>query len=265
MSEPRASTPTEHDAPLPRLWGFGWRGALGLCVLVPLAWAMISGVDLRYQLQVLVFERLGWNYGFCVNALLAFRNAFILSVVTPVTVCWLLAVWHLVPIRNRGLTYGCAILLSWVVPLAWWNLTYPLPWSIAARFRVYPPGEGKYVAVAIALDVLMAALAGYATRSKRIAVTLGSVWLVGVFGQTFIRDEDWLDYYAVAIQAVGLGVMLRWALRERRRVQHSHHCRACGYDLVGLTGGVCPECGGAISAPAGTCPSNRPDEEPTRG
>ncbi|MCC6970797.1 MAG: hypothetical protein IT434_11330 [Phycisphaerales bacterium] len=265
MSEPQTSTPIEHDASLPRLWGFGWRGVVGLCVLVPLVWALISGVDLRYELQVFVFVRFGWIYGFCVKVLLAYRMAFDLGVVTPVTACWLLVVWHLAPIRNRGLTCVCAVLLSWLVPLAWWNLTYALPWSLTPSFRPFPPGAGKYVVVAIGLDVLMAALAGYAVRSKRVAITLGSVWLVGVFGQMLIRDEDWVSNYAVAIQVVGFGAMLRWALRERWRVRHSHHCRACGYDLVGLAGEVCPECGRSISAPAGTCPSSRPGEEPMRG
>lgn len=265
MSEQRTSPPIEHDASLPRLWGFGWRGVVGLCVLVPLAWALISGVDLRYELQVFVYERFGWIYGFCVKVLLAYRMAFDFGVATPITVCWLLAVWHLAPIRNRGLTYVVAILLGWIVPLAWWNLTYALPWSLTPSFRSFPPGAGKYIVVAIVLDVLMALLAGYATRSKRVAATLGGVWLVGVFGQTLISNVAGFYIYSITIHLVGFGAMLRWALRERWRVQHSHHCRACGYDLTGLTGDVCPECGKAISAPAGTCPSSRPGEGRTRG
>lgn len=265
MKKPSANLLMDDGAVLPRLWGFGWRGVAGLCVLVPLAWAVMHGVDLRYELQVFVQERFGWIYGFCVNVLLAYRTAFDSGVVTPVTACWLLAVWHLVPIRDRGLVYVGAIALSWGVPLAWWNLTYPLAWSLAARFRVYPPGEGKYVAVALVLDVLMAMLVGFVVRSRRLAITLGAVWLVGVFGQTFIRDEDWLDYYAIAIQVAGMGVALRWALRERWRAQHSHHCLACRYDLTGLVGDICPECGKSISGPAGTCPSSRPGEGPRRG
>ena len=160
----------DHDAALPRLWGFGWRGVAALCVLVPLAWEVMHGVDLRYELQVFVADRFGWIYGFCVNVLLAYRMAFDLGIVTPVTACWLLAVWHFAPIRNRGLVYVCAIALSWGVPLAWWNLTYALPWSLSARFRVYPPGEGKYIVVAVVLDVLMAVLVGVATRSRRLAI-----------------------------------------------------------------------------------------------
>src|SRR5690606_3119238 len=42
----------------------------------------------------------------------------------------------------------------------------------------------------------------------------------------------------------GIPALRRWRRRRRGR------CEACGYDLAGVPGGVCPECGGARSASA---------------
>jgi len=47
------------------------------------------------------------------------------------------------------------------------------------------------------------------------------------------------------LTALGAGLLAwRWV----RRVPPGH-CRACRYDLRGLSGGVCPECGTAVPAP----------------
>ena len=54
MKEPPANLPMDHDAALPRLWGFGWRGVAGLAVLVPLVWCVAFGPDLVYAAQVFV-------------------------------------------------------------------------------------------------------------------------------------------------------------------------------------------------------------------
>ena len=41
-----------------------------------------------------------------------------------------------------------------------------------------------------------------------------------------------------------------------RRTGHAPHCRRCGYNLTGLTGAICPECGRALNA-AGTVQGQR--------
>jgi len=56
------------------------------------------------------------------------------------------------------------------------------------------------------------------------------------------------------VYAAGVGVWgVRWA--RRRLAWKEWQCKGCGYDLRGLAGGVCPECGRA----AGGAPRERSD------
>lgn len=57
----------------------------------------------------------------------------------------------------------------------------------------------------------------------------------------------------VAWHGVVFGVIVSWAVRTRTRRLSGSHCAGCGYDLAGIEGPVCPECGRArvtAAAPA---------------
>jgi hypothetical protein len=62
-------------------------------------------------------------------------------------------------------------------------------------------------------------------------------WLANnAFGrQLYIEVNLWLLFLLIAIPAASL-----W--RRHLRVRPGH-CRTCRYNLAGVTGGTCPECG----------------------
>ena len=49
----------------------------------------------------------------------------------------------------------------------------------------------------------------------------------------------------VAVSAPAISVIRRWE-RQRRRSVSSRRCARCGYNLTGLVGTHCPECGGTV-------------------
>lgn len=53
----------------------------------------------------------------------------------------------------------------------------------------------------------------------------------------------------------GASGLLWWRELRRRRRALQGHCRKCGYDLRGLAGGNCPECGAVAPAPAAATPA----------
>lgn len=48
--------------------------------------------------------------------------------------------------------------------------------------------------------------------------------------------------FGVGLYTLGPATLLH-VLARRQRAWYAGHCRGCGYDLSGLTGGCCPECG----------------------
>lgn len=68
----------------------------------------------------------------------------------------------------------------------------------------------------------------------------------GVSGSAFVGAPLWL---VGVVGGLGWGVMW-W----RARRGPAWACRRCGYDLRGITGGVCPECGGEGEATKGEKP-----------
>jgi len=94
-------------------------------------------------------------------------------------------------------------------------------------------------------------LVGLATRSMRVGVVclLASLLMLGLL--TGSDTAGWLVatcwHYAV------FGSVVLWAVRARMRRLSGSHCAGCGYDLAGIEGPVCPECGRArvtATAPA---------------
>ena len=74
--------------------------------------------------------------------------------------------------------------------------------------------------------------------------------------------QFWLACAGIA----GLLVVLAWAGGRRRRVRVKdltadeslvNHCGNCGYDLTGLAGGVCPECGSDLTLVGRVAPGFR--------
>jgi hypothetical protein len=58
------------------------------------------------------------------------------------------------------------------------------------------------------------------------------------------RGGFWSIVLCVGVGLYTLGpATLLHVLARRRRAWYAGHCRGCGYDFEGLTGGCCPECG----------------------
>lgn len=99
-----------------------------------------------------------------------------------------------------------------------------------------------------------------------IAVIAG---VIGVFttltaGILVLRAISGVDYHwssnlagglvmsTLAVTSWGVFYLTRATYKElvRKRVKPGH-CGSCGYDMHGLAGGVCPECGSSAAAPPG--------------
>ena len=56
-----------------------------------------------------------------------------------------------------------------------------------------------------------------------------------------------LLFVAISLSTAGIAARWSWVRDERRFRVNTFRCIKCGYNLVGNTSGVCPECGAAIS------------------
>lgn len=81
------------------------------------------------------------------------------------------------------------------------------------------------------------------------ALTFGPVmWLLTAFPQFWFGAErgDVLLLIVKLLFWVVMGLLFGWGMKlvlDRRHKFKAGHCRACGYNLLGLPANVCPECG----------------------
>lgn len=122
-----------------------------------------------------------------------------------------------------------------------------------------------------------------ATQTQRRMIQLGRYVVVASFCSSAIAafsyeiaerihrwrhpSDDWYDIVAFsslalnicAIPVVGIIVTVSGRALERiRRTKYASCCERCGYDLTGISGQRCPECGTDRAMPAGDANSERP-------
>lgn len=106
--------------------------------------------------------------------------------------------------------------------------------------------------VAINASVLCttsALLAGLATLSWRTLLWCAPSGLLALSGAF---DTNWLQWATASTwHGIVFGLIVLWAVRTRTRRLSGSHCAGCGYDLAGIEGPVCPECGRARVMAAG--------------
>lgn len=237
--------------PLPRLWGWSWRGWIALGVLGAMLAAMAGGVDLRFQIQKLIHP-LGWRaHNWFIGRYLwdqywaAWSAGFGL-----VSLCWMLPALHVGPVRRRAWTYAALAAWALIGPalrhIQFSAMTTPGTWL--SRLLPSGPWPNGAFAISIAMSYLPSlAIVWAATRSWRLALALSlsaGVMIVPTGHIVFTKLSNTQSMMlAGATNAVLAGVVLAWAIRARKRGAPAHACRACGYDLTGLAIGVCPECG----------------------
>lgn len=228
--------------------GFGWGGAAAAAVLFALAWAHLSGADLRSQLMRAILELGGIQavYDFVIFGLIAHHFAAMSAVFSLVSLCVLLPGMHLDP--RPGFARRACLVGAWAVlaPVLWYrHLSGHLPFD--PLFGMLAKGPGA----AVLTTALTAAVLWLATRS---------LWVVGlaVGGAALSLSMDDLplqlplmrDYSHTATWNAAMGVALVVVARRRRaRCFAEGACHACGYDLAGLPHPGCPECGADQAAP----------------
>ena len=113
-----------------------------------------------------------------------------------------------------------------------------------------PPFGWKWglLSVALAIGLPSAAsafVAGLATRSWLVLVGMLGCTAIVVFSTGGIKDEPpllILSFFLIAPAVWWPLGTFGWVVPLPRRSLEGH-CAKCGYDLVGTTGDVCPECG----------------------
>lgn len=258
---------------MPRLWGWSWRGWIALVVLGVMLAAMARGVDLRFQMQKLIMP-LGWGAQswFVAGFLPSLRFGSEMGAVGPVTLCWMLIVLHLSPIRGRGWAYAAVTILSVALPWCWWKASGVMMSMPASGGRVLPIApwvNGPFALNAVLSYVPVLGVLFAATRSWRLVLLMMGAAVVLIMPTGHVRftrlSSGQSLAYTIGVNLVMCSMLAWWGVKARRRMWPEYMCQGCGYDLRGILADVCPECGKSINAQAGTCPSNRPGEAPTSG
>lgn len=236
------------------LWGFGVTGWVLLPVALALGAAWITGYDLRFQLMSLIIDVWGWPglVRFVTAVLPAHHFAVQAPEFSPVSLAYVLAAMQVYPRRLGWWWYVAVVaaavgapLLGWATP-RWW-----LAWGSALG----SPGflcTAKWLGAAAVLGLLWAMTGRLWTGVALCAVMGTSIAMSGWLLQNRALGpvELWVAQWPAPIVwhlALG-GVLLGWAVRERRATRPPWECPACGYDLRGCGAAICPECG-ACSAP----------------
>ena len=240
------------------LWGFGRTGWALLPVLlacVALAW--LGGLGVRYQIMVWITDTfgIGATYGF---VLWLIYMAIWVSMPTFSLLTWLavLPAFHAAPRRFRWVSVGvmAAYAVGWplshaiggphigsIVPASWAPV-WLAPGGAAGDAQI-----SMEVALigAVGLAMLVAA-----TRSWIVAVGCGGALLVATArvpldGLWWWQPQPMLRFGVsfVAWHVLVVGSVWWWAVRARRAWPPEGVCAGCGYDLRGLGGERCPECG----------------------
>jgi hypothetical protein len=254
--------------------GIGWVGIVGIAFFLILAIGeLLSPLGLRYEVLRLIAERTPSQSGKAIlvasTIAIVGMNAYVYVSFGVLSLLYLLPAFWIAP-RQRTVVRFILIPLWCVIES--FALYSPWFWIIASHAQnAFGFGYHEYIPVSIAV-IGHAILLWTATGRVYIAVTLlgviaaSVVWNVaapwfrvplnyGVLHSLTTHEISFqnaafmaLPWCFLLIHGMMAFVMIRWALRERRRASDPHACHACGYSLEGITSNICPECGGTRAA-----------------
>src|ERR1044071_2202214 len=232
------------------LWGFGWAGWVLLGIAASLAWAYITGYDLRFK----VLELINGMFGI---------KAVYWTVLNPCvhqffglewpgfgwwSVMYSLAAVHIHP-RRTGWWWIVTVGWAAIRPSIWFHAV-ARPGGVVAAVMAASFGlldhDGAALTVCGVADVALMLLI---TRSRLVVGTLIGATAAAIAGERLLTLrsaalQEWQMMASVAAwNAIVGSSMLWWAVRARLRRARPGFCAACGYDLRGLPDPRCPECG----------------------
>lgn len=234
------------------LWGFGPAGWVGAVVLLVLLIPVSLGIDLRDHLLVLITHVLGID-----------ATYFVVARVLPFN-------WMALnsPQLNLISLMLClpAVFLAWKHSRSWWSVALLVLCAFSAQATaefysfVWPhivgPTSFDYMFTVLIVIQTLIALIGAGcvygmTRTWAYATIWGAAAVLGVL-QFCVWDHiifSWkgasLTVLSLLFHVVTAGSLYFWAVRLRLSKQDLTCCPDCGYELRGVPGPVCPECGGA--------------------
>ncbi len=224
-----------------RLTGFGVVGWIGLVVLAGLVGVAVSGFNPIVEAQRLVLVTLGVE---------AMFRATLFSM-------YLMLTW-------KGPTFSfvtlCVVLIGLAVQprrVGWWWFAFLIFWTFARPVLIGFSGPGRLLPWWLQEPWLPAEWELYLVTV--LLVALLTRWWVATAGAALLclGGSVLLTAWPMMPQGVYitagvvwngglLGLLLWWAIRERRRWRPDRHCYACGYDVRTITTGLCPECGEGV-------------------
>ncbi len=129
---------------------------------------------------------------------------------------------------------------------------YGVPWTSLIEYCVQNEALDPHLSDDTAFAFMMKMFSGQAVSSRfpPLPAAYSTRWSVaGVAGNALVWA---IPFPVVAFAIVGAvaAVRRRWRGKEGA-------CRTCGYEVAGLTSGVCPECGSAIGIACAVVESGR--------
>jgi len=240
------------------LLGFGPAGWALLAVAASLLVVLITGYDLRFQVLHLVQYMYGDRamYDFVIYIIIF--HGFNSCQAPPgiefglISLCGLLIAMQVDP-RPMGVVrwlLACALGVG-IPPLI------PYAHKVAQGTPFLAGGAGLSWAEVHAVVSLLASLSlAWIMRSW---IVLGGAAVLfttsAIIGTGQFSGSGWANSMGVELlmwlwNPLLFALLMFVAVRARLRLWPEYACQTCGYDLRGITAGVCPECGEAVRATA---------------
>lgn len=252
-----------------RLWGIGRGGYALLAVAAVLLTVLLTGYDARFALMRLIADTLGGD------AVLAFTSQFLSphSIdflwlgqdmafsppgprfgLVPMGIVWV--VLRLQPRRARLWRYAAVGVLGVAVPILEMSMIVIGRWLGIPMGHVLGGWESDVVASqgVLALVSWVVLVAAFPRPRLWPAIAMAGVFAAGWLFQFDVMqryrggrgiDSRITDVIYWGWIPMWIVLLVPWAVIQRRRMVPEGHCPGCGYNLAGLAGTGCPECGGA--------------------
>jgi len=239
------------------LLGFGPAGWTLLAVAITLAYVWYTGYDLRYQIMRLICDVFGVKT--MMNFVVYVITFHSLNVLYPppdmefglIGLCALLIAMQVHPERMGVLRWTLAFALGVGTPP---GVVYII--GVLGRLGHFPTNDALRWATALMLaGVILSASVWWIMRSRTamigtlaLSATGAALESIVIAAPTAIGGDIAIaiPWFMWAWNPLLFALLLYVAVRARLRAWPEYACQTCGYDLRGITGKVCPECGAGV-------------------